>query len=507
MILLQRLAWQRVWLFAAPGAIALVGLCAWPYTVDDAFIVGRYAARLAGGLGYTFNPGPATDGVTGPAWLLPGLLAACVGADPIVAAKACGLLCSALCAWIALAALRRRAQGTALIAVAGVLLASEPGLGGSGVAGLETGAAALLLTLAATAALQRPAPSTDVAGIAVGALAWLRPELAGAACVLLCAISARSSWAKARRAWIWAAGGALSVCAFRLQISGRALPLSLYAKAGSIADGAAYSARAVLIGSGGLGLILVGAGAWFGRSRARWLAGVLAAHACCVTLAGGDWMPGFRLYVPVIPIYAQLAAEGAVTLWRRGRAARALAALSLLGACAVSLLDLATRIPEWRAAAHSRETVARPLAAKLRACAQRVALVDIGFIGYASGREIVDLGGITDPAVALLPGGHLNKHIDSDWLARRAPDTIILHSITPPSAADDGSLGRLGGYPVEQRLASSAWVRRDFQLVESQRYAPNYYYAVLRRRGAAWPAGAPSPGFASGATRLLPGSD
>jgi hypothetical protein len=487
MILPSRLAWQRVWLFATPGAIALVGLCAWPYTVDDAFIVGRYAARLAGGLGYTFDDGPQTDGVTGPAWLLPGVVATRLGVDPVEAAKACGLLCSVICAWITLRALGRRSQGRALVVVAGGLLASEPGLGGNGAAGLETGAAALVLMLAVTAALDRPAPRPGAAGLAIAVLAWLRPELAGSAGVLLCAISARVSFARSRSAWVWAALGALSLCAFRLQISGRALPLSFYAKAGSLADGAQYTLRAVLVSTGGLGLFLVVAGMWLGGMRARWLGAALAAHALCVTLAGGDWMPGFRLFVPVFPIYAQVAAEGALALWRRGWIARAVAGICLFGACGVSLLDLATRIPEWQSAAESRERVARPLAAKLRAYAHRVALVDIGFIGYASGCEIIDLAGITDPAVALMPGGHVSKRIDLAWLARRAPDTLLLHSVTPPSAAEDGSLDGLHGYAVEQRLAASAWVRREFRLVESRRYAPDYYYAVLRRRDAAWP--------------------
>jgi hypothetical protein len=64
-------SWQRAAVVVTIIAILAVGLCAWPYTVDDAFIVARYARRLADGRGYTFNLGPPSDGVTGPLWLLP----------------------------------------------------------------------------------------------------------------------------------------------------------------------------------------------------------------------------------------------------------------------------------------------------------------------------------------------------------------------------------------------------------------------------------------------------
>ena len=117
----------------------------------------------------------------------------------------------------------------------------------------------------------------------------------------------------------------------------------------------------------------------------------------------------------------------------------------------------------------------------MRARSRRVALVDIGFFGYESGCEVVDLAGITDPEVAAMPGGHLDKHVSSAWLEKRAPDTVLLHSSSQPLAANEGQLLSLRGYPVELRVARSPWVRRNFRVVASYAYAPGYTYVLLRR--------------------------
>ncbi|HEY2734905.1 MAG TPA: hypothetical protein VGI70_13010, partial [Polyangiales bacterium] len=239
--------------------------------------------------------------------------------------------------------------------------------------------------------------------------------------------------------------------------------------------------RALVVTTGGFGLVLVFFAMRFGRSDDRWLGAAWIAHVVAVLLAGGDWMPGFRLFAPLLPLYALLAAVGCRQAALRSRALRWFALACLVVACAVPLLDLATRLPEMRAAGRSRER-ARALVSKLQKQTQRVALVDIGFLGYASGREVVDLAGITDPEIARLPGGHLDKHIAEGLLRRRDPDALVLHSITPPMAAADGRLIALRGYPVELRVAKMPFVQREFRVAAVLHYAPDYYYALLLRR-------------------------
>jgi hypothetical protein len=268
---------------------------------------------------------------------------------------------------------------------------------------------------------------------------------------------------------------------FRFWISGSLLPMAWHAKAGTLQDGWSYALRATFVLTGIAGLALATAGAALGQFRERARAWALLAHFGAVVLAGGDWMPGFRLWVPLFPQYAALAAVGGERLWRRGGSARVLAAVALLAACAVPLLDLSLRIPEWQNAGKSRETVGVAIARELRAHSQRVALVDIGFIGYASGVTTIDLAGLTDPAVAAFPGGHLAKRIPAAWLEAQAPDALLLHSSLPPTAASDGRLERLAGYPVEQRVARFTWVTQQFRVAEIYAYGPGYYYVLLRR--------------------------
>ncbi|HTU63697.1 MAG TPA: hypothetical protein VMF89_34775, partial [Polyangiales bacterium] len=209
MILKKPRAWQRVWprLLGALG-VGLVGVCAWPYTVDDAYIVARYALRLTRGEGYTWNPGPATDGVTGPAWLAPGFVAAVGGYDPVIAAKVVGLCCAVLAAYVCISDEQGRSRGTFLAWIVALLLVCQPSLGGSGSSGLETGAATLALTCAAHAALASP-PRVVSLGIAIGLLAWLRPELAVASAVFLGFATIRAGFHRAWSAWAIAAGCAV----------------------------------------------------------------------------------------------------------------------------------------------------------------------------------------------------------------------------------------------------------------------------------------------------------
>jgi hypothetical protein len=452
-----------------------VGVAAWPYTVDDAFIVARYAANLAAGHGYAMNPLVPSDGVTGPLWLLPEVLADLVGCDPITCAKLVGLACVVWAVWLAVARVQRRSEGRLAACATTFLLALSPSLGTWAVAGIETGAATLLSTVAALAATRRPSPSVGMLGSSIAALAWLRPEMAFFSLVLLAWIGLRESRSGARAAML-GLFGVTSVTAFRLICFGDWLPLAYYAKAGSIAFGLRYGAEALILSTSLFGVWLVILGSRHGRNGDRVLATALVAHFCAVVLAGGDWMPGYRLLVPVLPVYAALAGIGVVRAFRRRRW---LGLGMLIMAGSVPALDLATRIPELRAAGQSRVAV-RELASWLHKHARVVALVDIGYLGYSSGAEVVDLAGLTDGRIARMPGGHLSKRISPAYLRERHPDVIVLHSVAPPDVGADGRLRAFDGFAVEQDVARMPFVRAGFRVARVIPYAPNYHYIVLR---------------------------
>ena len=489
----------------AASAVLAIGLAAWPYTVDDAFVLARYAARLAAGDGWTMNDGPPTDGVTGPLGLVPGVVAALLGRDPVFASKLTGLLAGALAA--ALVA-RRAAPLTPSSALLPLLLAS-PLLAVWSVAGLETGVAVLAAAVAAVAALgsvapdsregrkggneeeeeeeEGAAPATDsvsdsatygargravALGLSVGCLAWLRPELAPFCLVLLLSLRSHRRWA-----WGLALTGAASVVFFRLSLFGHVLPLAAAAKPADLANGFGYVARALVVVFGLGGAVPVVLAAREDPAR-RPLALALGAHLVSVALAGGDWMPGFRLFAPVLPAYA-LVASGAVARRLPGWRGWAL----LAGATAIPLASHAFVLPLARDAGEAREEAGAELADWLAAHGVRVALVDIGYLGWRSGLEVVDLGGITDPEVARAPGGHVAKALDVGWLAARDPDLFVLSSRIAPRVSEDGQLVSFLGHPVEHRVARTAWFRARYRVARVVRYSPSTTYVVLARRG------------------------
>ncbi len=514
--------------WVALGVVVGLGIASWPFTVDDAFVLGRYARRIAQGAGYTMNDGPPTDGVTGPLALVPALAGEALFGDPVGASKAAGLLAAAIAAALAVRAAARRSAGEGAVA----LLLSSGGatLAVWGAAGLETGLATLALTAAGLAVLarlegaaeDRPGgwgsdaapgerraeaqrrPETGsacrsggprrsaaratarastlgvLAGGAVGALAWLRPELALASGVLLLALFRHDRRAGAL-ALALAGLGLVSVVAFRLALFDAPLPLSAQAKPPDLGNGAEYTLRGILIALGAGGLYAAWLGASEGGGGRRVLFAMLVAHLAALVLAGGDWMPGFRLFAPVLPLYALLAAGPIAS--RLARPGRRLRGAALLCACAVvPLADAAVQLPAVRAAGATREQAGAELADWLGAHARRVAMVDVGYVALRSGVEIVDLGGITDPRIGALPGGHLDKQIDPGMLRALAPDTIVLHASAPPEVDSEGRLRSLAGYPVERRVARMPWVRAELRVVRVVSYAPGYYYVVLAAR-------------------------
>lgn len=468
------------WLAPAAGAAAVVGtgLAAWPYTVDDAFVSARYARRIARGLGYTFVDGPPTDGVTGPLGLVPGLLGELLAGDPILGAKAAGLAAAAAAAAWAVHRAARAAPAEGWVAAG--LIALWPLLGIWAVAGLETGLATLACTAVGLGVVNATGESPGRGDLWVGAgtaaLAWLRPE-AAPACLVALALVTRSRGRASAPALALAAAGALGVLAFRLAMFGSPLPLSASAKPPDLAHGLEYTARAGLVVLGVLGALPAFLAAREPGPR-RALVAVLVAHVAAVILAGGDWMPGFRLFVPWLPALAFTMAAPIASPDRR----RWIGVALFVGAAAVPALAGGLALVNARDAGATRARDGRALASWLEGRYERVAMVDVGYVPYTAELDVVDLGGITDPTIGRLPGGHVDKAIDPGALLDREPDAIVLGSRAPPRVDDQGRLRGFWGHPVEHRVAQMGWVRAQLRVVRVQRYGPERHYVVLARR-------------------------
>ena len=527
---------------AVLGGLALAILFA-AYTVDDAYIVARVADNLVAGNGYGMNPGVRADAVTGPAWLIPWVLAAALGLDGLLVAKAVGLTCSLVAVVVVGWRLHAGGASAGAMALYAVAVAVQGNYALWAVAGLETGLAAMLVALLAALIGGRPPddPMATPAGVpgyrgsgaggadgaprrggdmalwvarsmAAAMVPWVRPELLPmAACLVLAGMprsrsSARlgddpgdpaPSFAAADRFGILAPAaamllGGLTVAAFRLIAFGTPWPLSVAAKPASLAQGATYVGLTVLVTTGGAGVGVVLA--WWRLSRrvgvghagrlpiGIWLLALLV-HAGALVIAGGDWMPGFRLWVPALPIYAAVLAIAVSDLLRtRRRMGRLLAAMGCAVALLVPTVDICVQLPRARAAARVRVSMGPVLVAYLRQKGGSVALIDVGYLGWASGLEVVDLGGVTDRAIADRPGDHLAKEIDPGYLQARDPDLLVLHSRTPPAIDEDGRLQSLAGFPVERALARRPWLQSRYRAERVFPWGADHYYVVLHRR-------------------------
>jgi hypothetical protein len=396
-------------LVALPGSAWL-----WGYTVDDALISARVATHLVEGLGPRFNPhGPMADAVTplGYAQLL-SLFGQTDVVRTFVAAKWFGLG-----AWLAAAALLGELVarvGVRLVRFTPLLIVglSAP-LAAWAASGMETGFVTLLTTLGLFG---------GVGGAAcLGLAAALRPELVPFTCLLVVtrALVTRIARRQAVLHAVCAVAPTVLVALLRLHYFGRAVPLSFYAKPSDFGHGLRYALGAFAL-TGLPWLALPAPREFMAMPReSRPLFAALLAHAAALVLCGGDWMALYRLAVPVLPACALVAAH----LAERARLALAVPRFALaLGAVlllAVGLGPSARKVGTDRARLIAQ---ARPVFAQ----DARIATLDVGWVGAASNADVIDFAGVTDPDVAMFPGGHTSKRIPGAWLFARKPSSIVL---------------------------------------------------------------------------------
>jgi hypothetical protein len=435
-------------------------ITAWGFSVDDALISGRVAWQLALGHGYRFNPGgPSVDCVTPLGWAH--LLAPFARGGPERAVWWASVLGAAL--WLLAAALLGRWGGSICSGArrAGffLCLALSLPLGAWAVAGMETG---LVLALGVGAL----APGVWGA-LCAGLAAALRPELVPWALVLSFgqALALGESRAARVRAVCVAVVPALLVTVVRALVFGKPVPLALFAKPSDVEHGLRYAFGVLVLA--GPALSLIGWTAWQHISR-RWIAVAVAfaVHVLILIGVGGDWMPLWRLAVPVFPgvLLVGAALAEASSGWMN-----ALRALLLLLAAAQLHYALGSDTRSVRARRAQLIDAGRALLQG----SQRVGGVDIGWLGAASEQTIVDFAGVTDPEVAYLPGGHTSKRLPPDFLERRGIDTLVLRRWPGPEAR--------WAYAVDARVLSLRGAQQFAELGTIPLPGAGEY-VVLRRR-------------------------
>jgi arabinofuranosyltransferase len=477
--------------------LGIAALCAWfawmaVYQVDDAFIVYRYAANLARGEGFVFNPGERVEGVTCFLWTL--VLAPWAAAGlrlpllaPILTALA-GCVVVLLLPFVS-ARIAGRPSPDLWDGAAAALLAAHPGFAYWSVGALETVPYALLLLLAL-----RDQAAEQVRGFGrrsavwMGAATLIRPE----APLLALAMAAgrvldgpgRGGRARVRDLLGWSAivlAVFVPLLLFRRLYFGDWLPNTYYARTGAgwpdtLHDGRVYTLGFLsslapgfghhdpFTGAIGVGIILGLVAFGLPRPRLRSAALLVCALGLAVFLEGGDWMVLFRFWVPGLPAVMLLMVAAARAVVDEIPGLRPYAAT--LGVVVLASFLWAGHVARdgpnglsVNAAGYrfAHDEVADRLKKSGRP-GDTVALMDIGRIGYATGLPIIDISGLTDREIARAPGGFLHKQYPVERLLARAPRFFVL----------------VEGFPIDEAILRDPGFVRDYRLVLERNHRFNW---------------------------------
>jgi hypothetical protein len=339
---------------ASTVALAARALLAERQTVDDVFIFLRYARTLAEGGGYAFGPGAApVEGTSSVAWTLLLALGWRLGARGVGAAKALSfgvaLMVPATCMW----AVRRTLPGRPVVAaLPAVALALDADLATWASSGMDTA----LWTLVCVACVGLVAAKrTRLAALALGGLAWVRPE--GPLFALL-GLAAIVPWRDRRRALALAALAFAPIAALtliRLAYFHDVVPNTFWAKMNA-ADGKDYDGLGYVLSAIGrrpLLLVLLPLAGWrLGGllPPQRVTLALLLASFVFALAAGGDWMPDRRLLVVALPLGAIAAAFAVARVPGRSALAASVAGAALVAEAALTFdhaIDQTWRDVEW----------------------------------------------------------------------------------------------------------------------------------------------------------------
>lgn len=507
----QRNIWLATLLGLIVSAVLLVqrGQRYWAFTLDDSFITLRYARHLADGLGPIWNSASEpTEGYTTALWMVLLAAAQVVGIDGLWFAKASGVvfalgalavaarLVDHACRYAGLTQWPRLLGLTALFAVA----AAYWPLGLHAVSGMETTFSCLILTVffclsTRLTCWQRTSESmTSPLGAQLGCAALFatltRPEAA-----LPCAAtimvhlaqrtrSERMPFARQISAWFVLPGAVYLL--LRWHHFGLLFPLSFYVKATNqpwftglpdvvgffrpfaveqpwwillLAYGAVRnrSVRPALIGSGCFALFFI-----------------FPEHI--MAFESRYMLPLFPLLAAVIGIGLAHAAQQLSALAPiRERPAFAVA-LTFVALCACAWFplpgDARKREQAWLDYGHNLQKAHVALARDLapaRASGGRIALLDVGAIGYYADWYTIDTFGLNDAHVAL------TKRQDMEYVLAKRPDLLVVVS------AASGAYQEL--FEWETPLYNGARARGYTPLCEYT-FDPEYHLQVLSRPGA-----------------------
>ena len=334
-------------------------------------------------------------------------------------------------------------------------LAAMPAFGVSTMNGMETTSHALLFLLAVLWSAQAATRPGRWTGVALGAVLLAgclsRPE---GPMILAAPAAARVvATPRGRRALLLGVGiagaGFIAFIVHRFSTFGALMPNTVTAKvggsplaslwAGIVCTFAFFGGTPALMA--GLAVVMVARLArrvgkpdrWSPRDRALALAAgaLIALQVLFVLGVGGDWMPGWRFWVPVLPLLALLAGKimDGFPFFVRFVLVGYLVLGSPFEASPETIQGYRTL--EWGRVQSRGDLLVEPLfraGRELRVIVPEdatIALTEVGVIPCEARRDSLDVFGLTDAEIARVGGG-LHESFDGALVLRRAPEFMLL---------------------------------------------------------------------------------
>ncbi|MEM6992215.1 MAG: hypothetical protein AAF721_17015 [Myxococcota bacterium] len=390
------------------------------YTVDDAYISFRYARNLAAGHGLVYNLGEAVEGYTN--FSLTVILGAgmAVGIDPHPLSKVLGAAAALGTLVVVYRLSNRLLPLTGLPCVATWLLATSAPFSNWSVFGLETTIFAFLVLLGTLLMFRETEAGKGFVGSALvfAAAGLTRPEAPMYLGLPMLLLGRRFVSAQNLKRGLLFAAPLLAHMIWRKAYYGSWVPSTLGAKTGDMAlqikRGTSYLGGWLDHAGPAVWLALYGAGLAVAKRSLEF--GALALVSVCglvyVLLVGGDWMSYSRFVVPIEPYIFVLAGVTVRTIVEtRDRAALVALLIFAVWVGNARQVTMQKSHKQFRNERRHWNISAGRVADWIRGNLPkgRVALGDIGFVGYRTNYPILDLLGLVDPVIHELPGGYTKK--------------------------------------------------------------------------------------------------
>lgn len=409
------------------------------YTVDDAYITFRYARNFAAGNGLVYNIGEAVEGYTNFSLTLALGIGMSVGIDPHPLSKLLGAAAALGTLIVVYKLANRLLPDSGLPCVATWLLATSSAFSNWAVFGMESTIFAFLIMLGTLLMFRETEAGRGYLGSALvfAAAGLTRPEAPMYLGLPMLLLGRRFfSRQNLLRGLVFAAPLVVHLL-WRKSYYGEWVPATLGAKTGDVGlqlkRGSTY--LGAWLGHAGpvVWLSLYGIGVAIAQ-RSREVASLALVTICglaYVLLVGGDWMSYSRFIVPLEPYLFLLVGLTArrIVKGREGAAMIGLLAFGLfVGNGRVN--ELAKSHKQFKGERRHWNISAGRVADWIRGNLDegRIAIGDIGFVGYHTNYPILDLLGLVDPVIHELPGGYTKK-VGEGYLERFydvAPDHAVL---------------------------------------------------------------------------------